>query len=200
MLVVIVFATVGRRVLQFFKDREVPLSTARFHRDETLNFVIPGRGTFYFTRWKIWTRESLCCCAVYPVVVQSTGSCSRSGCHFPVRSFECVDMEKVVDVVRQYDLAKGMQSLSIAGGGAHRYVSPAWCQPLPPLHPAECRSSGGLCARRFEGLLRDRLGVKVVKEDEIATIVNGISFMLENSSGPGELYALEHSRSGREFD
>ncbi len=44
-------------------------------------------------------------------------------------------------------------------------------------------------------MLHDRLGVVVVKEDEIATIVNGISFLLENSSGPGELYAIEHSRS-----
>ena len=35
---------------QFFKGQDPPISTTRFHRDESLNFVIPRRGTFYFTR------------------------------------------------------------------------------------------------------------------------------------------------------
>jgi hypothetical protein len=47
---------------------------------------------------------------------------------------------------------------------------------------------------RFEQLLHDRLGVEVVKEDEIATIVHGVSFVLENAGVPGELYAVEHTR------
>ena len=45
---------------------------------------------------------------------------------------------------------------------------------------------------RFEELLRTRLGVEVFKEDELATVVHGVSFMLENSQD--ELYAIEHSR------
>lgn len=45
---------------------------------------------------------------------------------------------------------------------------------------------------RFESLLKERLGVEVFKEDELATVVHGVAFMLENSVD--ELYALEHSR------
>lgn len=45
---------------------------------------------------------------------------------------------------------------------------------------------------RFEKLLCERLGVEVHKEDELATVVHGVAFMLENSVD--ELYAIEHSR------
>lgn len=126
---------VAEHFATFFRERAEPISTTRFHRDESLNFVLAGLGAFYFT------------------------------------SFECVDMEQVVDVVVKYDLARGMKKLSIAGGGAHR----------------------------FERLLTERLGVTVVKEDEIATIVSGVSFILENAGlGSGELYTIEHARFGEE--
>jgi hypothetical protein len=38
-------------------------------------------------------------------------------CH----SFDTKDMEKVLDIVETHDLARGLKSVFIAGGGAYRY-------------------------------------------------------------------------------
>ena len=51
-------------------------------------------------------------------------------------SFESQDLEGVLDVVEEYDLARGMRSLSIAGGGAYRFNPRRF---LPLLSPVALR-------------------------------------------------------------
>ncbi len=54
------------------------------------------------------------CVCVYVAVCAYSDFCVR------LTSFECKDIERVLDIVELHDLARGMRTLSIAGGGAYR--------------------------------------------------------------------------------
>ena len=94
-------------VVQFLSSRGTSATTS-FIAQEDLTLHLDVRGSFLFM-WCVF-----CCDA---------GVLSRLSIEVALvlsLSFECKDIERVLDIVELHDLARGMRTLSIAGGGAYR--------------------------------------------------------------------------------
>jgi hypothetical protein len=79
-----------------------------FQYDVELSFPVEGVGVFLFMRY-----------AVVMVEWRMHKGQTDLGC---ACSFDTKDMEKVLDIVETHDLARGLKSVFIAGGGAYRCV------------------------------------------------------------------------------